>query len=247
MTEKGLNGPFFVIFAPIKSTMIGIYKIISPSGRVYIGQSSNIQKRFSGYRRMKSVDQSRLHASFLKYGIDNHVFEIIEECEFLDLNKRERFYQDMYEVLGPMGLNCVLTPTDVLPEVKSEETRRKISASNTGKKHTESAKKKVSIANIGKVLSPESRKKLSEARKGMVFSEETKKRISESKTGKKTKRDYSLSTGLGNSSSKIILDTQAGVFYYGVRDAARCLGKQESVLLRYLKGYRKNKTNLIYV
>ena len=227
--------------------MIGIYKITSPSGRVYIGQSRNIKKRFSGYMRMKSVDQSRLHASFLKYGIDNHVFEIIEECDFLELNKRERFYQDMYEVLGPKGLNCVLTSTDILPEVKSEETRRKISVSNTGKKHTESAKNKVSIANIGKVLSLESRKKLSEARKGMVFSEETKKRISESKKGKKTNRDYSLSTGLGNEKSKIILDLQAGVFYYGVADASRCLGKNKSVLIRYLNGTRKNKTNLIYV
>ena len=196
---------------------------------------------------MKSIDQSRLHASLLKYGLDNHVFEIIEECEFLELNKRERFYQDMYEVLGPKGLNCVLTSTDILPEVKSEETRRRISVSNTGKKHTESAKNKVSIANIGKVLSPESRKKLSEARKGMVFSEETKKRISESKKGKKTKRDYSLSTGLGNEKSKIILDLQAGVFYYGVADASRCLGKNKNVLIRYLNGTRKNKTNLIYV
>jgi group I intron endonuclease len=227
--------------------MIGIYKITSPNERVYIGQSVNIQKRFSGYRRMKSVDQSRLHASFLKYGIDNHVFEIIEECDFLELNKRERFYQDMYDVLGPKGLNCVLTSTDILPEVKSEETRRKISVSNTGKRHTESAKNKVSIANIGKVLSVESRKKLSEARKGMIFSEETKKRISESKKGKKTKRDYSLSKGLGNEKSKIILDLQAGVFYYGVADASRCLGKNKSVLLRYLNGTRKNKTNLIYV
>jgi group I intron endonuclease len=239
--------PFLFIFAQIKSNMIGIYKITSPNERVYIGQSVNIQKRFSGYRRMKSVDQSRLHASFLKYGIDNHVFEIIEECDFLELNKRERFYQDMYDVLGPKGLNCVLTSTDILPEVKSEETRRKISVSNTGKRHTESAKNKVSIANIGKVLSVESRKKLSEARKGMIFSEETKKRISESKKGKKTKRDYSLSKGLGNEKSKIILDLQAGVFYYGVADASRCLGKNKSVLLRYLNGTRKNKTNLIYV
>ena len=243
----GPLAPFLFIFAQIKSNMIGIYKITSPNGRVYIGQSRNIQKRFSGYRRMKSIDQSRLHASLLKYGLDNHVFEIIEECEFLELNKRERFYQDMYEVLGPKGLNCVLTSTDILPEVKSEETRRRISVSNTGKKHTESAKNKVSIANIGKVLSPESRKKLSEARKGMVFSEETKKRISESKKGKKTKRDYSLSTGLGNEKSKIILDLQAGVFYYGVADASRCLGKNKNVLIRYLNGTRKNKTNLIYV
>jgi len=31
--------------------MIGIYKITSPSNKVYIGQSINIEKRFKSYKR----------------------------------------------------------------------------------------------------------------------------------------------------------------------------------------------------
>ena len=30
--------------------MIGIYKIVSPSGKVYIGQSTNIERRWKEYK-----------------------------------------------------------------------------------------------------------------------------------------------------------------------------------------------------
>jgi hypothetical protein len=46
----------------------------------------------------------------LKYGIENHVFEIIELCEEKELNKRERFFQEKFNVLEK-GLNCKLTKT----------------------------------------------------------------------------------------------------------------------------------------
>jgi hypothetical protein len=31
--------------------MIGIYKIINPNGRIYIGQSTNIEVRWSKYKK----------------------------------------------------------------------------------------------------------------------------------------------------------------------------------------------------
>ena len=59
----------------------GIYTITSPSGRVYVGQSIDIERRFSEYRRSGSVrKQTRLAASFAKYGADTHVFCILQEC-----------------------------------------------------------------------------------------------------------------------------------------------------------------------
>ena len=42
----------------------GIYKITSPTGRVYIGQSTAIEKRFNDYARYTSCHrQVRLYAS----------------------------------------------------------------------------------------------------------------------------------------------------------------------------------------
>jgi len=148
----------------------GIYKITSPSGRVYIGQSRNIEHRFRRYKRLHKSNstQVRLTRSFKKYGVDNHTLEIIEECEFNQLNIRERFWQDHYDVLKG-GLNCILTKTNVLPRIMSEETRLKRSGKNHwnyGKTVTEETKEKMSKSAIGRKLSKETRKKLSEVRKG---------------------------------------------------------------------------------
>ena len=70
--------------------MIGIYKITSPSGRIYAGQSSNIEKRWQTYNQLKCKAQINLYRSFLKYGINSHLFEVIEECALSDLNEKER-------------------------------------------------------------------------------------------------------------------------------------------------------------
>jgi group I intron endonuclease len=54
--------------------MTGIYKITSPTKKVYIGQSKDIIKRFKSYNQKLGKGQPRLNNSFLKYGIKNHVF-----------------------------------------------------------------------------------------------------------------------------------------------------------------------------
>ena len=91
---------------------IGIYKITNPTNRVYIGQSINIEKRWKDYNLLSNCkSQVKLYRSFLKYEITNHKFEIIEECLIEQLNERERYWQDHYNVLKG-GLNCKLTKTN---------------------------------------------------------------------------------------------------------------------------------------
>lgn len=111
--------------------MIGIYKITNPKGRIYIGQSINLEARQKIYARRGCKNQVRLYASLVKYGFSEHIFEIIEECKVEDLNIRERHWQDFYEVLGEGGLNCKLTGTDSKSGHYSEEAKKKISDSNT--------------------------------------------------------------------------------------------------------------------
>lgn len=55
-----------------------IYKITSPTGKIYIGQSKNINKRLSYYSSAQTVEQRKIHASILKYGWEAHAVEIIE-------------------------------------------------------------------------------------------------------------------------------------------------------------------------
>ena len=90
----------------------GIYKITSPSGKIYIGQSVDIEKRFKQYKNLINCKrQSKLYSSFLKHTSHNHLFEIIEECEFNNLNIKERFWQEYYNVLGEKGLNLKYVDT----------------------------------------------------------------------------------------------------------------------------------------
>jgi group I intron endonuclease len=106
----------------------GVYKITSPSKKIYIGQSSNLDQRIKDYVKTKHCKgQVRLYNSLIKYGFENHTFEVIEYCEFDDLNKRERYWQDYYDAIGVNGLNCKLTPCDGKKMILSEEARKKIS------------------------------------------------------------------------------------------------------------------------
>lgn len=114
--------------------MIGIYKIINVKGKIYIGQSRNINKRFKQYQRLACKGQFKLYYSLLKYGVDTHKFEIIEECELNQLSVRERYWQDYYNVLADNGLNLCLINGDDTYNI-SEETRIKLSEGKIGNKN----------------------------------------------------------------------------------------------------------------
>ena len=46
----------------------GIYKITSPSGKIYIGQSKDINLRIIYYKNARCKCQQKLYYSILKYG-----------------------------------------------------------------------------------------------------------------------------------------------------------------------------------
>ena len=122
--------------------LCGIYKITSPSGRVYIGESKNIHSRWKSYKNLSCKGQRKLLNSLKKYGVKNHIFEVIEECEFDELLCRERFWQDFYCVITD-GLNCRLTECGDSKGIFSEETKRKISESRIGISMSEETKQKI--------------------------------------------------------------------------------------------------------
>ena len=108
---------------------IGIYKIISPSGKVYFGQSIQIEKRWKFYYGNNNKNQPKLYNSFIKYGPENHKFEIVEECSIEELELKEGFYkQHFIDKFGwEMALFCQIN--DRNGGIKSKETREKMSIS----------------------------------------------------------------------------------------------------------------------
>lgn len=146
--------------------IIGIYKITSPSGRIYIGQSRNFKSRCSDYKSLdKVVKQRRLYNSYVKYGVENHKIEFIEECLFEKLNIVERKWQDYYDVTSKNGLNCVLVGTEEKPYVMTEESKLKISAAHKGKIMSLETREKLSKSHTGKKLSEEHILKISKGSK----------------------------------------------------------------------------------
>lgn len=113
-----------------KEIICGIYKITSPSGRVYIGESKDIGYRLKTYRKLRCKNQTKLYNSFLKYGVDAHIFSIIEECLFEELLCKERYWQDFYDVLND-GLNLKLTECGGQKQIHSQETVLKIKSNHS--------------------------------------------------------------------------------------------------------------------
>lgn len=215
----------------------GIYKITSPSGRVYVGQSIDLLVRFSKYRSMNCRGQVRLYNSFRKYGVENHAFIILEWCTEIQMNQKERFYQDYYNVIGKEGLNCKLTATDELKGWHSAETKRKIAKSNTGKKPSEETLKKMR----GRLVSAETRKILSEKNKGKKASEETKAKMRQRMKGN------SYTRGMRPVNARKVKCTRTGTMFNSAYEAAEAIGMKRTTLGAMLRETNRNTTYLRYV
>ena len=78
---------------------IGIYVITNKiNGKQYVGQSTNLQKRWYDHRTKSThpwkPDEYRnlLYCEIRKYGLDNFEFEVLEECEKEQLNEKEIYW-----------------------------------------------------------------------------------------------------------------------------------------------------------
>jgi hypothetical protein len=58
-----------------------VYKIVSPSGKTYIGKTLSPKERFMDYARLDCKNQRLLHKSLMKYGYENHAVSIIDTFE----------------------------------------------------------------------------------------------------------------------------------------------------------------------
>src|SRR5690606_15593507 len=226
--------------------MTGIYKITNPKGRVYVGQSINIKNRWNYYRLyFKYSNQPKLINSFLKYGIESHIFEVIEECLVSQLNERERYWQDHYNVCSKNNLNCKLQHSNDKSGKLSKDVIKKISESNKCKKVSIETKEKLRIMNLGKKYPPRSseyKKFMSELRKGdknPMFG----KKIKESSKEKQREK----LCGSKNYLYKPILNLQTGIYYDTLLEAAKTIGIDRRLLHQYLTGKVKiNKTSFTY-
>lgn len=187
-----------------KIKITGIYKITSPSGRVYIGQSRNIINRIKKHYA-KTSRCFALCASFKKYGVNEHSYEVIQhppnDISNDVLNTYEILYIGQYKEVGARllniksggygggkSLNKKQPPVKILkPKVYkplSEEAKLKISKKLKGRTIPAEVRAKISAATKGKQKSEETRLKFSVIHTGKIISENQKEYLRKFNTGK---------------------------------------------------------------
>ena len=174
--------------------MTGIYKITNiVTGKCYVGSTININKRFIKHKTELKCNKHhslKLQNSYNKHGVNSFVYETIEECSEDIIIVREQHYIDLYNSYRE-GYNCAPKAGNRLGLKHSDESKRKMSKSQTGKKLSKETKEKLRNIRLGKKASKETKLKWSKQRtgnsfaKGFKHSDETRKKVSESKMGHK--------------------------------------------------------------
>lgn len=82
--------------------IMGIYKITNlNNGMCYIGQSVDVADRWRQHVKRgvgaEPVTQNKLYPAMKSIGVENFMFELIEECKGNELTPREKYWTDFYQ------------------------------------------------------------------------------------------------------------------------------------------------------
>lgn len=207
-----------------------IYKHTSPSGKVYIGITSQRpearwQRGGAGYK-----NSGRFRNAIKKYGWENITHEIIASGLTLeDACIAERKLIKRYDSRNPKkGYNVTAGGDRSGGFIMSEEAREKIRVSKLGEQNPM----------FGKHLSEEHRRRLSEANTGRKFSEEHLMHMREAQSHRTEETLRRMSEA--NARLKIPVHClETGITYSGVSEAARATGCSTSNIVACCKGRRK--------
>jgi len=178
-----------------------IYKITNKvNGKCYIGQTvQSLEARWSKHKA-KNSGCPLLSRAIKKYGAESFTVDTVSGCASQEqLNDSEIFFIDYFQALTPDGYNIAKggdNSTGIKGLVRSEEMRRKLSESKTGKPNGHLGLKRPAATGIkiskalagnknalGAVRSEETRAKMSAAKKGISHPAHSRIKIVDSVTG----------------------------------------------------------------
>ena len=214
-----------------------IYKITSPNGKVYIGQTVRLSKRKSHYKTGDFKQQTKLWNNCKKYNWNPlDTFEVIEECLCGDqkqiLNEREIYWISFYNSFIN-GLNCNEGGFGNLGYSHSKETLEKMSKAHLGVKHPEWRNKQKSEYTTGRKHTEKSKYLMSVVKKERM-TQELKDKISLAQKGR------SAPWAIGNKGgSKKIKCINNDTVYESIKHASQELPISVTSILHILKGRRQ--------
>jgi group I intron endonuclease len=212
-----------------------IYKIVNPVGQVYIGKTSNYRKRMDRYRTMKKYERQRLiYDSIISYGFNNHSVEMLERFDSDDMGAQGkemfwiRTYMSNYNRFPDQnGLNLTDGGAGAKGCKYGQERAIKLSKAHKGKTISAECREKMRIARIN---SPYQGLRL-----GKKHSEESRLKMKESQKGKRLGQEHPT--------AKMVVNSENGVFYDSIREAANSINKNTNYLHNRLCGKLQNRTS----
>jgi group I intron endonuclease len=120
--------------------------------KVYVGCSKSVKLRIQQHKlnlKNNTHKNKHLQSAYNKYGKDILVFKIIEECNDIDLPKREHFWcLKLQSHKRTFGYNILPTNDESLYcKTLSKESRIKLSIAHTGKVMSPETREKIRLAN----------------------------------------------------------------------------------------------------
>jgi uncharacterized protein YcfL len=191
--------------------------------KFYIGSASNLYNRLNQYFYPSHLYKNRvIHKALLKYGHYSFFLIILYNFNYkVDRNillKKEQYYMDLLKPYYNMTKSAFNTQGFIF----SEESKRKMSLANKGKKVSDETRIKLSLAlsgsknpQFGKKVSDETRMKLSLALSGKnhpqfgkKLSDETRMKLSLANKGKNLSDETKMKISLSSKNRIVSLETR---------------------------------------
>lgn len=173
-----------------------IYRYISPSGKSYIGQTTQEKLRREHWNTIGPYAGLKINRAREKYGISSFLYEVLERRYYIDKNSAkqdldslETYYIGFYDTYRN-GYNCTLGGESTLGYVHTRETKVKMSESKLGNSIPTDTRNKISNSLKGRKLSKEWKNKISNSLKGKSKSQSHVDKMIQSKSRGIVQYDY---------------------------------------------------------
>jgi len=229
-----------------------VYKLTNRiNGKGYVGQTTQtLSDRLKAHKCLKTNKCPYLKNAIQKYGFDNFYVNVLSLASSKDeLDGLEQKFIKEHDTMHPNGYNLRSGGQQGGP--MSEESRKKLSESSKGRKHTQETKDKLSTLfsgskhpMFGKHHSDETKKKLSAINRGSNnprFGKPRTKEVKEKISIKAKARGVDGTRVAVEVCKKSIICVETNKVYGSVAEASRDLGNTgTSNICKVLKGKSKS-------
>jgi len=199
------------------------------SGKVYVGQTVDWERRLRTYKALRCKSQSKLYRAFVKHGIEAFTFEVVDTAvDKVQLALLEMLFIEKTNAMLS-GYNCT---AGGVSGKQSPETCARRSRAQKGRIITEGHRQKIRVAKLGLKATPKAIASMCKAQKGRKLSYEVRAAMCVRRKG------------IGNPRARKVQCVTTGNSYDCILYAHQATGANKGHISACCKGKRKSAGNL---